>query len=49
MFMAFYHRYQILNEPRDDARRWRAAAVSYFRNQLTGALDLMGIAVPPRM
>jgi arginyl-tRNA synthetase len=48
-FNAFYHRFQILNEPRDDARRWRAAAVSYFRNQLTGALGLMGIPVPPRM
>ena len=30
-FNAFYHRYPILNEERDDARRWRAAAVSYFR------------------
>jgi arginyl-tRNA synthetase len=48
-FNAFYHRFPILNEPRDDARRWRAAAVSYFRNQLTGALGLMGIPVPPRM
>lgn len=48
-FNAFYHRFQILNEPREDARRWRAAAVSYFRNQLTGALSLMGIPVPPRM
>jgi arginyl-tRNA synthetase len=48
-FNAFYHRFQILNEPRDDARRWRAAAVSYFRSQLTGALGLMGIPVPPRM
>ncbi|HEX7485848.1 MAG TPA: arginine--tRNA ligase [Vicinamibacterales bacterium] len=48
-FNAFYHRFQILNEERDDARRWRAAAVSYFRNQLTGALNLMGIPVPPRM
>ncbi len=49
MFNAFYHRFPILNEERDDARRWRAAAVSYFRNQLTGALALMGIPVPPRM
>ena len=49
MFNAFYHRFPILNEERDDARRWRAAAVSYFRNQLTGALNLMGIPVPPRM
>ena len=49
MFNAFYHRYPILNEERDDARRWRAAAVSYCRNQLTAALGLMGIPVPPRM
>ncbi len=49
MFNAFYHRSPILNEERDDARRWRAAATSYFRTQLTRALDLMGICVPPRM
>ena len=48
-FNAFYHRSQILNEERDDVRRWRAGAVIYVRNQLTRALDLMGIAVPPRM
>ena len=46
-FNAFYHRSQILNEERDDVRRWRAGAVIYLRNQLTRALDLMGIAVPP--
>ena len=39
----------ILNEERDDVRRWRAAAVIYLRNQLTRALDLMGVAVPTRM
>ena len=49
LFIAFYQRYKILPEPRDDVRRWRAAAVSYSRNQLTGALDVMGISVPPRM
>ena len=49
MFNGFYHRYQILNEERGDARIWRAAGVAYFRAQLTRALDLMGIAVPPRM
>ncbi|MSO83255.1 MAG: arginine--tRNA ligase, partial [Acidobacteria bacterium] len=49
MFNAFYHRAQILNEERDDVRRWRAAAVAYFRRQLTRMLDLMGVAVPPRM
>jgi arginyl-tRNA synthetase len=48
-FNAFYHRSPILNEERDDVRRWRAGAVIYLRDQLTRALDLMGIAVPPRM
>ena len=48
-FNAFYHRSPILNEERDDVRRWRAAAVIYLRDQLTRALDLMGVAVPPRM
>jgi arginyl-tRNA synthetase len=49
MFNAFYHRYPILNEERTAAKRWRAAAVSYFRIQMTRALDLMGMHVPPRM
>ena len=48
-FNAFYHRSPILNEERDDVRRWRAASVIYVRNQLARALDLMGISVPPRM
>jgi arginyl-tRNA synthetase len=48
-FNAFYHRAPILNEERDDVRRWRAAAVIYVRNQLSRALDLMGVEVPPRM
>jgi arginyl-tRNA synthetase len=49
MFNGFYHRYPILNEERPDARIWRAAGVAYFRAQMTRALDLIGIAVPPRM
>ncbi|MCC7243464.1 MAG: arginine--tRNA ligase [Acidobacteria bacterium] len=49
MFNAFYHKAPILNEERPDVRRWRAAAVVYFRQQLTRVLGLMGIAVPPRM
>jgi len=49
LFNAFYHKAQILNEERDDVRRWRAAAVAYFRQQLTRVLDLMGVAVPQRM
>jgi arginyl-tRNA synthetase len=52
-FNAFYNlhpsRSSILNEEREDARRWRAAAAIYVRDQLTRALDLMGIAVPARM
>jgi arginyl-tRNA synthetase len=49
MFNGFYHKAPILNEDREDVRRWRAAGVAYFRQQLTRALDLMGIGVPPRM
>ncbi len=48
-FNAFYHRYPILNEERADRKRWRAAGVAYVRDQLTRALDLMGIDVPNRM
>ena len=48
-FNAFYHRQPILKEEREDVRLWRAAAVSYFRRQLTLALDLMGCKVPTRM
>jgi arginyl-tRNA synthetase len=48
-FNGFYHRYSILNEEQPDTRLWRAAAVAYFRAQLTRALDLMGCAVPAKM
>jgi arginyl-tRNA synthetase len=49
LFNAFYHRYPILNEENTARKLWRAAGVAYFRQQLTLALDLMGIAVPVRM
>ena len=49
MFNGFYHKAPILNEDREDVRRWRAGGVAYFRQQLTRALDLMGIGVPARM
>jgi arginyl-tRNA synthetase len=49
LFNAFYHRYPVLNEERQDAKYWRAAGVAYFRVQMTRALDLMGIEVPARM
>ncbi|MCA1562473.1 MAG: arginine--tRNA ligase [Acidobacteria bacterium] len=48
-FNGFYHRYPILNEERQDVRLWRAAAVAFYRAQLTKALDLMGCTVPARM
>jgi arginyl-tRNA synthetase len=49
MFNGLYHKSPILNEERQDRRRWRAAAVVYFRQQLARVLDLMGIHVPVRM
>jgi arginyl-tRNA synthetase len=49
LFNTFYHRYPILNEERLDRKRWRAAGVAYYRQQLGRALDLMGIDVPTRM
>jgi arginyl-tRNA synthetase len=48
-FNGFYHRFQILAEDRQDVRLWRAAAVAFYRNQLTQALALMGCVVPDRM
>jgi len=48
-FNGFYHKYPVLNEERADARLWRAAAVAFYRRQLTRALDLMGCRVPVKM
>jgi arginyl-tRNA synthetase len=48
-FNGFYHRFPVLAEERKDVRLWRAAAVAYYRRQLTAALALMGCAVPDRM
>jgi arginyl-tRNA synthetase len=49
MFNGFYHKAPILNEEREDVKRWRAAGVAYFRQQLTRVLALMGVGVPARM
>ena len=49
MFNAFYHRFPILSEEDAGRKVWRAAGVAYVRDQLTRALDLMGIDVPLRM
>ena len=48
-FNGFYHAYPVLKEERADVRLWRAAAIAYYRQQLTQALDLMGCTVPERM
>jgi arginyl-tRNA synthetase len=48
-FNGFYHKYSILNEEREPTRLWRAAAVAYYKQQLTRALELMGCAVPFKM
>ena len=48
-FNGFYHAYPVLKEDRADVRLWRAAAIAYYRQQLTQALDLMGCTVPERM
>jgi arginyl-tRNA synthetase len=48
-FNGFYHAYPVLKEERPDVRTWRAAAIEYYRRQLTTALQLMGCAVPERM
>jgi arginyl-tRNA synthetase len=48
-FNALYHKYPVLNEERPAWRIWRAAVISFYRRQLTKALDLMGAQVPARM
>jgi arginyl-tRNA synthetase len=48
-FNGFYHAYPVLKEERADVRVWRAAAIEYYRRQLTTALELMGCTVPERM
>jgi len=48
-FNAYYHAYPVLKEERADVRLWRAAAIAYYRRQLTAALALMGCSVPERM
>ena len=47
-FNGFYHKYPILNEEREDARAWRAAAVAYYSTQLTHALGPDGHAASRR-
>jgi arginyl-tRNA synthetase len=48
-FNAFYHRFPILGEEREDVRLWRAAVTACFRRQIGQALAIMGGTVPVRM
>ena len=48
-FNAFYHRFPIINEPETGIRMYRAAAVSYFKTQMTQTISLMGFEIPTRM
>ena len=48
-FNAFYHRFPIINEPETGIRLYRAAAVSYFKTQMTQTISLMGFEIPTRM
>jgi arginyl-tRNA synthetase len=48
-FNGFYHAYPVLKEERADVQLWRAAAIEYYRCQLSTALELMGCTIPERM
>jgi arginyl-tRNA synthetase len=48
-FSNFYHRFPVLNEEDAPSRRRRILLVDLFRRTMVRALDLMGVAVPPRM
>jgi arginyl-tRNA synthetase len=48
-FNGLYHKYPVLNEERPEWRLWRAAAIAYYKRQLTKVLELMGASVPARM
>lgn len=48
-FSNFYHKYPVLPEPDEDRRRFLLAMVRLLRQQLTTALNLMGVQVPEAM
>jgi len=48
-FNAFYHKYPVIKENDEAVRLYRAAAVLYFKRQITQALHLIGCTVPHRM
>ena len=48
-FNTFYHKYPVIKEPDARWKRARVVLTYLFRSQMRRALELMGIAVPPRM
>jgi arginyl-tRNA synthetase len=49
MFNTFYHRYPILTEPNEARKKFLLATAAVVRRELTRALAVMGIEVPPVM
>ena len=49
LFNTFYHRYPILNEPKEDRKKFLLATTAVVRRELIRALKVMGISVPPVM
>ena len=49
LFNTFYHRYPILNEPKEDRKKFLLATTAVVRRELIRALQVMGISVPPVM
>jgi arginyl-tRNA synthetase len=48
-FNNFYHEYPVLDEPDPERRTFLLWLTSYFRSQLAGTLDILGIPVPDYM
>jgi arginyl-tRNA synthetase len=48
-FSAFYHRHPILTEPDEKRKQFLLATVAVVRRELTRALSVMGVTVPPVM
>ncbi len=49
LFNTFYHRHPILSEPEENRKQFLLATVAVVRRELTRALAVMGISVPPVM
>jgi arginyl-tRNA synthetase len=49
LFNNFYHRHHILTETDEQRKQFLLATVGIVRRELIGALQLMGITVPPVM